>query len=63
MGVGWYGMALVQVMKPQPTFRMFADGALRLIVSVAKASKSKVIHFVPDTYKVMSIMRHETDMQ
>lgn len=45
----WDAMALVQVLKPQPTFGMFADSALRSIISVAKTSKSKVIHFVPDT--------------
>ena len=55
----WDAMALVQVLKPQPTFGMFADSALRSIVSTAKTSKSKVIHFVPDTYQNMSIKNAE----
>ena len=55
----WDAMALVQVLKPQATFGMFADSALRTIINTAKTSKSKVVHFVPDTYQNMSIKNVE----
>ncbi|KAL2104338.1 hypothetical protein ACEWY4_001206 [Coilia grayii] len=57
----WDGMALVQTMKPQPTFGMFADSILRMMVSVATATSSKVVHFVPDTYRTVSIKNAERD--
>ncbi len=54
-------MALVQAMKPQNTFGRFANNVLMYLINAAKASKSKVVHFVPDTYKQMSIKNAERD--
>lgn len=56
-------MALVQVLKAQPTFGMFADSVLRLMVSVAAATKSTVVHFVADTDKSLSIKTAEQDQR
>lgn len=53
------GMALVQAMKPQDTFGRFANSTLMCLINTAKASKSKVVHFVPDTYKNLSIKNAE----
>lgn len=57
----WDGMALVQVMKAHPTFGMFADSLLRLMVSVAAANKSKVVHFVADPFQSLSIKNAERE--
>ena len=55
----WDAMALVQQLKPQPTFGLYADHVLRTLVQSAKATKSTEIHFVCDTYSDLSIKNAE----
>lgn len=55
----WDDMALVQQLKPQPTFGLYADHVLRTLASSAKATMSTELHFVCDTYRNQSIKNAE----
>lgn len=58
----WDAMALLQQLKPLPTFGQYADHALRTLVHLAKEMKSTELHFVWDTYNNQSIkMLSEVD--
>ena len=43
-------MALVQSMKPQPTFKKFAEAVLQVVIRNEGSTNSKFVHFVPDHY-------------
>ncbi|KAL2102045.1 hypothetical protein ACEWY4_003806 [Coilia grayii] len=55
----WDAMALVQQLKPQPTFGQYADHVLRTLVHLAKETNSTELHFVCDTYTNLSVKNAE----
>ncbi len=55
----WDAMALVQQLKPQPTFGLYADHVLRTLVNSAKANKTTEFHLVCDAYRNQSIKNAE----
>ena len=55
----WDAMALVQSMKPQPTFIKFAEAVLRVLLTNARITNSMFVHFVPDQYLENSIKNTE----
>ena len=59
----WDAMALVQQLKPQPTFGLFAEHVLRTLVQSAKATKSTEVHFVCDRYSNLSVKNAERGRQ
>ena len=48
----WGAIALVQIqsMKPQPTFKKFAEAVLQVVIRNEGSTNSKFVHFVPDHY-------------
>ena len=54
----WGAMALVQSMKPQPTFKKFAEAVLQVVIRNEGTSHSKFVHFVPDHYLENNIRKY-----